>query len=156
METADIYIAISRKCPRAGSGRYIAILEATTERGKTGTLTLKKSLDDVTPHQLELIAVRDALRRFTRSVTVNIHSGHGWFKTITERGWLGKWQQADFKKDGNDIPMSDLYREIMITYRSITVGTTDKDLGTYKTWLENEIKKPVSKRKKAASGDFED
>lgn len=141
-ETADIYISISRKSPRAGTGMYIAILEATTEDGKTGTLTIRKKFEDITPHQLEMNAIVDSLKRFRRACTVNIHSDHGWFKTIRDRGWFKKWQQSDWITNGHMTAGAELYQEIYMleSVCRMEIGKLDKDLGSYQTWLENEIK----------------
>ncbi len=140
-ERADIYISISRKSPRAGTGMYIAILEATTEGGKTGTLTIRKRFEDITPHQLELNAIVDSLKRFRRTCRVNIHSDHGWFKTIRDRGWFDKWQQADWFVNGHRAAGAELYQEIYMleTVCRMEFGDLDKDLGSYQTWLESEM-----------------
>lgn len=145
-ETIDLYIAISRKCPRAGPGKYIAILEAVTASGKTGTLTLKKELDEVTPHLLELQAVHDAIHRIKRHVVINIHSDHWWFKTVRNRGWFDKWHENDWVVNGHLAAGADLYQEIymMELVGGIKIGDIDNDLKSYKTYLENEIKNTVS------------
>lgn len=148
LEQADIYITISRKCPRSGPGRYIAILEATTEKG-TGTLTLKREFEDITPHQLELQAIADSMHRFTRSCLIRIHSDHGWFKNVVGRGWLDKWLTNNFLKNGEELTGADLYRDIVSMFRSITIERIDKDLGSYGSWLESEIRSPVAFSKKA-------
>ncbi len=144
-ETADIYIGISRKCPRPGKGMYIAILEAETASGKTGTLTIRKQLNYVTPHQLELNAIVDSMKRFKRACSVNIHSEHGWFKTVRERGWFDTWQQANWIVNGHPAAGSELYQEIYMfeTVCRMKIGVIDKDLGSYKTWLENEIQNTI-------------
>lgn len=141
-ETADIYISISRKSPRPGKGLYIAVLEAKGTSGRVGTLTLRKMLDDVTPHQLETVAIADSLKRFRRACLVNIHSDQGWFEAIRKRGWFQKWQQDNWIVKGHRAAGADLYQEIHMleTVCNMEFGTIDKDLGSYKTWLKNEIK----------------
>lgn len=141
-ETADIYISISRKSPRPGKGIYISVLEAVGASGKAGTLTLRRRFDDVTPHQLELNAIVDSLKRFRRPCKVNIHSDHGWFKTIRERGWFDKWQQADWIVKGHVAAGSELYQELYMleTVCNMEIGEIDKELGSYTTWLDSEIK----------------
>ena len=141
-DTADIYIAISRKSPKPGKGTYIAVLEAEGASGKVGTLTLKRTLDDITPHQLEMTAIVDSLKRFKWACTVNIHSDHGWFETIRTRGWFDKWQQDNWIVKGHRAAGADLYQEIYMleTVCGMEFGDIDKDLGSYRTWLENEIK----------------
>lgn len=140
-ETADIYISISRKSPKPGKGAYIAVLEAETTSGEVGTLTIRKRLDDVTPHQLELHAIVDSLKRFRRTCRVNIHSDHGWFETIRKRGWFDKWQQAGWIVNGHMAAGADLYQQIYMfeTVCLMEIGEIDKDLGSYSTWLGNEI-----------------
>lgn len=141
-EVVDFYIKISRKSPKAGRGTYIVILETITASGKPGTLTLKKELDEVTPHRLELQAIHDAIHRIKRHVTINIHSDHGWFKTVRERGWFDKWHDNDWIVNGRLTPGADLYQEIymMELVGGIQFGGMDEDLGSYKTYLESEIK----------------
>lgn len=141
--TTDIYIAISRKCPRPGKGTYIAVLEAVGASGKAGTLTIRGTFDDITPHRLELRAIVDALHRFKYGCTINIHSEHGWFKTIKERGWFEKWQQAGWIVNGKPAAGSEMLQEIHMleTVCNMEFGILDKDLGSYNTWLNSEIEK---------------
>ena len=142
MSEADIYISISRKSPRAGKGMYIAVLEATGSSGRPGTLTIRRTLDDVTPHQLELHAIVDCLKRFKWACEVCIHSDHGWFEAVRKRGWFDKWQQAGWIVNGRTAAGSELYQEIFMleTVCGMEIKEINKDLGSYKTWLENEIK----------------
>lgn len=141
-ETADIYISISRKSPRPGKGMYISVLEAMGSSGKAGTLTLRKKIDNITPHQLELHAIVDSLKRFRRSCTVNIHSDHGWFETIRKQGWFDSWQQAGWIVKGHTAAGADMYQEIYMleTVCNMEIGEIDKELGSYTIWLDSEIK----------------
>lgn len=141
-ETADIYISISRKSPRPGKGMYISVLEAVGSSGKAGTLTLRKKIDNITPHQLELHAIVDSLKRFRRPCTVNIHSDHGWFETIRKQGWFDSWQQAGWIVKGQTAAGADLYQEIYMleTVCNMEIGEIDKELGSYTIWLDSEIK----------------
>lgn len=152
METADIYITISRKSPRAGPGSYIAVLEATTVSGQTGTKTLRKRIDECTPHSLELMAIIDAFKCFRRHCTVRIHSDHGWMQSIRANGWLDRWREQDFKKGGADITHADLYRQLesIETTRGLTIDEVNADLGSYTIWLKSEIEreKQTEKEKK--------
>ena len=141
-ETADIYISISRKSPRPGKGMYISVLEAVGSSGKAGTLTLRKKIDNITPHQLELHAIVDSLKRFRRPCTVNIHSDHGWFETIRKQGWFDSWQQAGWIVKGHTAAGADLYQEIYMleTVCNMEIGEIDKELGSYTIWLDSELK----------------
>lgn len=145
MSEVGLYIKISRKCPRPGPGMYIAILEATTASGKTGTLTLKKHLEDITPHQLELTAIVDALHRCKGDLDLQIHSDHDWFRKVKQNGWFEKWQQAGWMNKDKPRPGADLYQELWTLENvcSVRFDTFDQDLGTYKTWMENEIGKEM-------------
>ena len=129
-EEVNLYIKTSRESPKPGAGSYIAILEATTESGKTGTLTLKKQYDQITPHQLELNAVNDALHRFKRHVEVKIHSEHGWFETIRTRGWFEKWQKNSWFVKGKRAAGAEVLEEIWMLEHvcGITILSIDKDL----------------------------
>ncbi len=73
---------------------------------------------------------------------MNIHSDHGWFKTVRERGWFEKWQQAGWIVNGKPAAGSDLYQEIYImeTVCRMQIGTIDKDLGSFTEWMSNEIR----------------
>lgn len=139
----DIYIKISRRSPKPGEGMYLAVLEAKTASGKAGTLTIWKSFDEITPHQLELQAVNDALHRFKRHADVRIHSDHGWFETIRERGWFEKWQQAGWIVKGKPAAGAEVLQEIYMieTVCGITIESVDNNLGPYKIWLESEIER---------------
>ena len=140
-----LYITTSRKCPRPGPGMYIAILEATTSSGKTGTLTLKKKFDEITPHNLELTAIVDALHRCKGDIEISIHSDHDWFRKVKQNGWFEKWQQADWMGKGEPRPGADLYQELWTLKNVCRVkfDTFDTDLGTYGEWMHNEIRKEM-------------
>ena len=72
---------------------------------------------------------------------MNIHSDHGWFETIRKRGWFDKWQQAGWIVNGHTAAGADLYQQIYMleTVCLMEIGDIDKDLGSYSTWLGNEI-----------------
>lgn len=142
-EEADLYISISRKSPKPGAGYYLFILEGTKADGtRIATRAYRKDFPNITPHQLELHAIVDGLKRFRRPCTVNIHSDHGWVKTVRERGWFEKWQQAGWIVNGKPAAGSELYQEIYImeTICRIQIGTIDKDLGSFTEWMSNEIR----------------
>ncbi len=147
MESADLYIKLSRKSPTAGKGFYIYVLEGTRADGSTGaSKPCRKDFEDITPHQLELNAIVDGLKRFRRACRVNIHSDHGWFQTVRERGWFEKWQQAGWMtNEGHPAAGAEFYREIHMleTVCNMEIGTIDKDLGSFREWFDSEIKKAV-------------
>lgn len=141
MTETNVYIKISRKSPKPGKGSYMAILEAMSSSGKPATLTIKGTFENITPHKLELRAIVDTLHRYKTQALVNIHSDHGWFKTVRDNGWFDKWHEDDWMKDGEPIACWDLYREIDYLEKfAVEIGSIDTDLGEYKTWLESQIK----------------
>ena len=147
MREVDLYIKISRECPRPGPGMYIAILEAKTAAGKTGTLTLKKKCAQITPHNLELTAVIDAIKRCKGDISLRIHSPHDWLGRVITNGWLHKWQQADWMDKGKPRPGSELYKELYTFEQAcgIRFESFDRDLGSYSDWMDYEIKKEAEK-----------
>lgn len=157
MTETDIYIKISKKSPRAGKGSYLVVLEAITASGKPGTLTIKDSFEDITPHRLELRAIVDALHRYKIHSRVNIHSEHGWFKAVRDNGWFDKWQQAGWMVNGHMAAGAELYQEIymMETVCGMEIGTIDKDLGSYKTWLDCQMENAGPIQQNAHLGELE-
>ena len=146
-EEADLYISISRKTPRPGKGYYIYVLEGSRADGsKRASNPRKRDFGFITPHQLELNAIVDALKRFKRPCRVNIHSDHGWFKTVRDRGWFEKWQQAGWIVNGHPAAGADLYQEIYVleTICNMEIGTIDNDMGSFRIWFENAI--PILKK----------
>ena len=142
-ETADLYISISRKSPKPGKGFYIFILEGTKADGtKAASRAYRREFSETTPHQLELHAIVDGLKRFRRACIVNIHSDHGWFKTVRERGWFEKWQQAAWIVNGKPATGAELYQEIYMleTVCGMEIGELDKDLGSFTDWMKNTIR----------------
>lgn len=142
-ETADLYISISRKSPKPGKGFYIFILEGTKADGtKAASRAYRREFIEITPHQLELHAIVDGLKRFRRPCTVNIHSDHGWFKTVRERGWFEKWQQAAWIVNGKPAAGAELYQEIFMleTVCGMEIGELDKDLGSFTDWMKNTVR----------------
>ena len=142
MEEADLYISISRKSPKPGKGYYVYVLEGTKADGtRKASNPRKREFDDITPHQLELNAIVDGIKRFKRSCRVNIHSDHGWFKAVRDNGWFNKWQQDGWMINGHMAAGAELYQEIYMleTVCSMEIGTIDKDLGSFTEWLKNAI-----------------
>ena len=141
-ETADLYITISRKSPKPGRGFYIYVLEGITPEGeRKASSPRKREFEEITPHQLELNAIVDALKRFRRPCRVNIHSDHGWFKTVRDRGWFEKWQQAGWIVNGKPAAGAEQYQEIYMleTVCGMEIGTINKDLGSFSTWMQNAL-----------------
>lgn len=141
MDKVDIYIAQDRKGPRAGNGKYIVVIEL---KEKNATRTLNKAFDEISSHGLELNALRDALNRFKRECSISIHSEHGWFEQCVQNGNYEQWQQTEWKNaKGELITHSEIWSEIRNNTESkgLHIENIDKDMGEYKTWLENELKK---------------
>lgn len=141
MET-DIYIITSRTAPRPGPGEYISVLEYKLE-DKEYTKTLRKQCEEVTPHALELTALSDSLKCFRRSCDIRIHSTHGWVKSIFLNGWIGKWKAAGWVNNGKPVANTELYELIdrLTNDNGLNLVSFDDDLGSYRTWLTNEIRR---------------
>lgn len=137
---ADIYIAISRKAPRAGPGRYVSVL-AYNREGKECTKTVKEECEDVTPHSLELKALLGSLRRFRKPCGIRIHSAHWWMKKVYENGWAEKWRASGWMNNGKPVANAELYREILDTKERLhlEIISIDDNLGSFDTWLNNEV-----------------
>lgn len=138
---ADIYIITSRKSPRAGPGRYVSVLEYKVN-DREYTKVLRQGRESITPHALELEAVADSLKRFKKPCGIRIHSSHGWFRSVIENGWLDKWKHAGWMNKDRPVPNTELYQGILDTEEKLNLEiiSIDDDLGTFKTWLTNEIK----------------
>lgn len=150
-EEADLFISISRKSPKPGKGYYVYVLEGTRADGTKGASNpRKRDFEDITPHQLELNAIVDGLKRFKRPCRVNIHTDHGWFKTVRERGWFEKWQQAGWIVNGHEAAGADLYQEIHMleTICNMEIGNIDNDLGSFSEWFKNTMEVLSEKAKK--------
>ena len=141
MET-DIYIITSRTAPRPGPGEYISVLEYKLE-DKEYTKTLRKQCEEVTPHALELTALSDSLNCVRRSCDLRSHSTHGWVKSIFLNGWIGKWKAAGWVNNGKPVANTELYELIdrLTNDNGLNLVSFDDDLGSYRTWLTNEIRR---------------
>lgn len=141
----DIYIITSRSAPRAGPGRYISVLEY-----QECTKTLKEGFESITPHTLELLAILDSLKRFKKPCGIRIHSLHGWYRSVTLNGWIDKWKAAGWINKDKPVANADLYRDILDTQEKLNleVLSIDDNLGTYDTWLKNEIERSIDENSK--------
>ena len=139
---ADIYIITSRKSPRAGPGRYVSVLAHDID-GTEYTKTFSEEFENVTPHSLELKALAENLKRFRKPCDIRIHSPHGWIRSVYENGWLEKWEAAGWMNKGKPVANTELYQEIESTKNNLhlEIISIDDDLGSFRTWLDNEIGK---------------
>lgn len=92
MQEIHIYIDQSLKGLQRANGIYGYILEYVSN-GQIKTLEDYDVAINTTAHELELLAITEALSRVTKQCIITIHSSHGNFKSAFMGHWIDMWKK---------------------------------------------------------------
>ncbi len=149
----DIYIEQSVKGPRRQAGAYGFVLKTMTSKGPVDRTHFDTG-DNFSSHELELVAIVDALRHLITPCTISIHSVHGWFETVIDGCWIEQWKERNWKSHrGPEVDNRSLYEEILSLTESggHQIVKIDKDLADYAEWLKREVEKAAEQHKQYLS-----
>lgn len=140
IKQVNIYIDCTIRFGSAQSGVTGYILEYTTPKGSTGTLSAGISFESATKYQAELVTLIKAISRIGEYCNLKVYTDDNWMRSLLN-GWLDRWK-ADrwIKSDGKAVQNADI-----ISILSVMIGDQDViavgDDHPYRNWLRSEIEK---------------
>jgi ribonuclease HI len=143
-----IYIEQSVKGLKHETGWYGYLIEYDSIKG-TQTREDYEEVINVTAHELELLAILEALQRLTKPCNVTIHSSHGFFKNAFMGHWIEKWKESNWKTaKGKDLEHQAIWKAIdkELAKHSVIIGVREHK---YQEKLNQEIN---IRRKKHETG----
>ena len=149
MDRVDIYINQTHKSPRKTNGAWQYLITMMTAKGPADTKGF--GVAEATAHEAELIALDEALRRFTAPCILYIHSEHGYFEQIHKNGWLAKWKENNYMNSkGIPVIHEERLRAIEELLQNHEVGEVDNCLGEYTQWMQTQIDQNYRNYRKGA------
>ncbi len=146
----DIFIEQSVKGIRRQPGAYGFTMCVMTSAGPADR-TIFGTGNNFSAHEIELVAIADALGHLTKPCDIRLHSPHGFFERIIENMWIIQWQQSGWiNSKGNEVENRHLYEEILNLTEcgGHEIIKIDADLADYAGWLSREVAKAAEEYKK--------
>lgn len=94
MQMVDLYIDTNIKGPKRKWGCYLYVLSTARQEGSLHVVKGMEQKEDTTEHQLTVLALRDALKRFNRPCRLTIWLNPPYVAAVLENGWYRQWQEA--------------------------------------------------------------
>lgn len=138
MNQVDIYINQTHRAPKEAEGAYQYIISMQTSKGPADTKGF--GVVTATAHEAELIAITEALKRFTAPCSIRIHSEHGYFASIIKNKWLEKWGSNNYMSSkGIPVVHAERLKAIKELIGGHEIECADNNLGEYTSWMQSQI-----------------
>ena len=137
MQEINLYIATGARSPGKQRARYLYILELKTARGPV-TLTASGYLEGTRNH-IEAEALKKALERVNKPVSVHLYTGSGYLAAVFEQGWLSGWVEQGWKnRKGKPVSNQEEWRKVaeLLCGKDISVH---RESLAYSRWMEREL-----------------
>ena len=136
----NIYIDCTIRFGKAQSGVTGYILEYTTPKGSTGTLSAGIPFESATKYQAEVVTLIKAISRIGEYCSLRVYTDDSWLRSVLN-GWMDRWRAEHWiKSDGKVIQNADI-----ISILGVMIGDQEViaigDDHPYKRWLHSEIEK---------------
>ena len=114
MQEVNIYIWNDIKSPgKKNAGTYIYIVEMANTRIK-GSIKGIKTVPDVTAHQLELMSLIEALKRFNKKCILNIYTASSYMLGAINNEWVYGWKDNGWKtSSGKEVAHRQEWEELL-------------------------------------------
>lgn len=137
----NIYLDSTVRGPNKCDGWCAFIIEA-----KKGTaIVTKESFEFVeqrTAHQMHLIALYHALRRFTKQSTITVYTECVYLVNTINEGWMERWQQSAWKnKSGQEVKNKYIWQLIYDVSREHSIKAVFEKQHEYKNWMQTEMRR---------------
>lgn len=96
-----------------GPGGFGAILKYVGTEGKEYVLELSEGYRLTTNNRMELMAVIKGLEALTKPCEVMVYSDSKYVVDAFNQHWIDSWIKKGFKKDGDFIPNTDLWKRLL-------------------------------------------
>lgn len=142
----EIYTETSIRSPRKQTGYFGYILVYRPERKEDATVSDIKERSDVTPNEIELMALICAMKRLNRPCEVRLIQSNKYIQNMVTSGNLARWQENGWMTaKGEEIKNKDLWQQLSeLMERHITTWTDDTG---YQQWLIREVQKRKEKQR---------
>lgn len=110
MKKVEIYIETTIKGPVVKDGKYAAALVFTKSTGESEDRFVKGEEPDTTFNRSILLAMIQALEKFTEACHITFHMGNSYVKNMVEAGNTEKWKRAEWRRtQGKEVQNKDLW-----------------------------------------------
>lgn len=110
MKKVEIYIETTIKGPVVKDGKYAAALVFTKSTGESEDRFVKGEEPDTTFNRSILLAMIQALEKFTEACHITFHMGNSYVKNMAEAGNPEKWKRAEWRRtQGKEVQNKDLW-----------------------------------------------
>ena len=98
MKKVEIYIETTIKGPVVKDGKYAAALVFTKSTGESEDRFVTGEEADTTFNRSILLAMIQALEKFTEACNITFHMGNSYIKNMVEAGNPEKWKRAEWRR----------------------------------------------------------
>lgn len=135
-----IYTITNIHGPRKKDGAGMYILEYETKKGNA-TLTGTMKMSQTTENQAELLIVKEALKRITKTCEIVIFTRSGYVRQGF-LDWCSSWVENDWKNaKGKAVANAIEWQETLKILGESVICEVSADAHAYSKWLEREIGK---------------
>lgn len=139
MYQINLYLETSIRGVRSTIGWYGYVLEWVDTHGKTRTVTDFKCKSGVTPNQLILTALRDALRRMTKPSEILIYTDALYLRG-NYMDYLPLWRKNGWKTArGEPVKNRELWEEVVEAAEPHRIAFGKQYQHAYKAWMVSEL-----------------
>lgn len=140
----EIYTETSIRSPKKQTGQFGYILVYRPPGEEDATLSDFETEYEITPHEIELVALVRAMNRLNRPCEISLIQSNSYIYDMIHSGNLERWKNNGWKtaKD-EDIKNKGLWQQVSELFERHTV-TWAEDSG-YQQWLIREVQKRKEK-----------
>ncbi|MEG2103076.1 MAG: RNase H family protein [Flavobacterium sp.] len=144
--SVSIYIEQSVKGLKRQNGIYGYAVEFITQTGKKIVKNGFKEVENVTAHEMEIIALTNALRILTKPCVATIHSAHGFVKLAMVNHWLEKWEKCNWiNAHGKPVKNEETWKVLNAELKKHSIIVADTKRTEYQEKMQLEIEKRMER-----------
>lgn len=135
----DMYIETSIRGPRRQTGIFGYVLVYRTKNGEEATLSDFEVEKDITPHEIEMVAMIRAMERLNRECEITVIAGNTYIENMEKN--IRKWKENGWvTARGEEVKNKHLWQMLdeLFKKHKVTFGGTDAG---YQKWLTGEIRR---------------
>ena len=138
----NIYIEQSVKGLKRQNGIYGYVVETKTVKGDTASKEVFEEEYDITAHEMELIAILNALQTLNKKCIVTIHSPHGFFKNAYVNHWIDNWKKNNWvTAHKQPVANRETWKALDTELSKHSIIVADCKSHSFQEWMNKEITK---------------